>query len=167
MAHKEQIRFCKKVRRYFPDYFNNVRVLDIGSLDINGNNRYLFKNSEYFGIDLIKGKNVNLVCPVYKYCKKDYYDIVISTEMLEHDMFAEKSLKAMIDCLRPGGLLLITAAYGERKEHGTYLHNPQDSPATLDFYKNVTEEMFTNLILNYKHIETTKTDLYFYGFKRD
>jgi hypothetical protein len=42
MAHQAQQDFCNSVRQLFPDHFRGKTVLDVGSLDINGNNRYLF-----------------------------------------------------------------------------------------------------------------------------
>lgn len=44
MAHKTQILWCKKIKKEYPQYFVSKRVLDIGSLDINGNNRGLFED---------------------------------------------------------------------------------------------------------------------------
>jgi hypothetical protein len=52
MAHQEQKDFCLSVKEFMPDFFKGVSVLDIGSLDINGNNRYLFENYDYTGIDI-------------------------------------------------------------------------------------------------------------------
>lgn len=52
MAHQEQVRFCESVREKFPSLFVGKKVLDAGSLDINGNNRYLFTDCEYVGIDV-------------------------------------------------------------------------------------------------------------------
>ena len=49
MAHLNQQKFCKKVKEIFPNYFKNVSVCDIGSLDINGSNHYLFEDYEYIG----------------------------------------------------------------------------------------------------------------------
>ena len=56
MAHIEQIIFCIKVKNMFPSYFKNIDVLDVGSLDLNGSNRYLFENCRYTGIDIGPGK---------------------------------------------------------------------------------------------------------------
>lgn len=47
MAHQAQIDFCTKIKNKIPQFFSNLKVLDVGSLDINGNNRYLFDNCEY------------------------------------------------------------------------------------------------------------------------
>jgi hypothetical protein len=60
VAHPEQQEYCKSVRNKFPEYFKNVLILDIGSLDINGNNRYLFDSSSvYIGVDVALGQNVD------------------------------------------------------------------------------------------------------------
>ena len=42
MAHKEQWVFCGKVKGLHPEYFENKKVLDIGSFDVNGNEEFLF-----------------------------------------------------------------------------------------------------------------------------
>lgn len=56
MAHPEQQVFMLSVKNKFPEKFNNCSVLDVGSLDINGNNRYLFSNYTYIGVDIGVGK---------------------------------------------------------------------------------------------------------------
>jgi len=38
MAHDTMKNFINGIKLRFPFYFKNVRVLDFGSLDINGNN---------------------------------------------------------------------------------------------------------------------------------
>ena len=52
MAHVAQQEFFKKVKEQFPERFKNCSVLDIGSLDLNGNNRYLFEDYTYIGVDV-------------------------------------------------------------------------------------------------------------------
>ena len=37
MAHKEQKDYLDKIKLKFPQAFKNVKVLDIGSFDVNGN----------------------------------------------------------------------------------------------------------------------------------
>ena len=39
MAHKEQVHFCNKVKSMYPNHFDSVKVLDVGSFDCNGNDR--------------------------------------------------------------------------------------------------------------------------------
>lgn len=157
MAHREQQEYCEWVRHLYPQNFNslssdNINVLDVGSLDINGNNRGLFSdNVNYLGIDLQAGKNVNLVCPMHRLqeCNPGgpvYFDTIISTECLEHDKYWVLSLQAMCSYLRPKGLLLITCATTGRKPHGIYEYTPEDSPFTNDYYYNLTENDFRQAI---------------------
>lgn len=89
MAHPQQKEFCLKVKSLFPECFDNVNVLDVGSLDINGNNQYLFTNANYLGLDIGPGPNVDIIKPVHIFAYQlqyhEYFDVIISTEMLEHD----------------------------------------------------------------------------------
>ena len=40
--HEQARKFTLVVKEKFPEYFSNKNVLDVGSGDINGNNRFLF-----------------------------------------------------------------------------------------------------------------------------
>lgn len=42
MAHKEQKEFFDSVREKYPQYFKEVKVIDLGSLDVNGSLKELF-----------------------------------------------------------------------------------------------------------------------------
>ena len=167
--HKEVKRFCLSVKNNHPQFFQNSDVLDCGSLDINGNNRYLFDYSNYIGIDIVEGKNVDIVTRVHEFKTDFQYDCVISTEMLEHDEFFADSLNAMFNCTKPGGLLLITAAGQGREEHGTHEMKPEDSPLTRDYYCNISVSMLLQGIDLTKFSSYTisylKTDIRFAGIK--
>ena len=144
MAHREQIQYCNSIKNRFPFYFKNKSVLDCGSLDVNGCNKYLFEDCDYIGIDLDKGPNVDVVCRIHEHVGT--YDVVISTECLEHDYYWEKSLQNMVKMVKNGGLLLITCATTGRAPHGTHDATPKDSPFTNDYYLNLTEEDFRKVI---------------------
>jgi len=176
MAHPEQQVFCKSVKAKFPKSFKDVDVLDIGSLDINGNNRYLFENYTYTGVDIGEGPNVDIVSKGHEYKVTKHYDVVISTECFEHDQHWKETIKNCIDLLKPGGLFLFSCATTGRQEHGTSRTTPQDSPFTHkefnDYYMNLTEydirqiqgfdDSFSKM--KFKVNKRTK-DLYFYGIK--
>ena len=120
MAHWQQQEYCRKIRDKFPEYFTNKRVLDIGSLDINGNNPFLFTDCDYFGLDVGEGPNVDVVSVGHIYDAPDAtFDIIISTEVFEHDMFYEDTIKNVIRMLKPGGAFIFTCASTGRPEHGT------------------------------------------------
>jgi len=169
MAHQAQIQFCLSVKERFPQYFKNVRVFDGGSLDINGNNRYLFEEYTYIGVDVGEGSNVDVVCNIGDYKGDDNsFDVVISTECFEHDMEYSKSLQNMVRMC--DGIMLFTCATTGRPEHGTKRTRPESAPLLeWDYYKNVTEEMVREAIdlSVFKEYEfsTNKhpADLYFWG----
>lgn len=179
MAHKQQQDYFARVRKVMPERFRAARVLDCGSLDINGNNRWLFEGGSYVGLDIAPGRNVDVVSRTHEYDAPDgSFDVVISAECLEHDMFYEKSLQAMVRLLRPGGLLLLSCATTGRPEHGTRRTDPYSSPLTTaieewaDYYKNLTERDVRVAI----HVEREFAsfdfqvqgwDLYFWGIKRN
>ncbi len=141
--HSNVINFVKGIQREFPNYFNNSQVLECGSLNINGSNRIFFKNCKYKGLDIVKGKDVDIVTKTHAFLEgvSKIYDVVISTEMLEHDKFYSESLQTMFRLTKSNGLLLVTAAGEGRKEHGTTATSPADSPLTNDYYKNITVSM--------------------------
>ena len=103
MAHKDQIDFCTLIKKQHPEHFKGKNVLDVGSLDINGNNRYLFSGCKYTGLDLGEGRNVDIICPVYEYNPDFQYDFIISTEMLEHDKYVAKSRRRTSRSRQPPG----------------------------------------------------------------
>lgn len=177
MAHPEQRTFMLSVKNKFPNRFSNCKVLDIGSLDINGNNRYLFEKYEYTGVDIGPGKNVDVVCRGHEYKNDTLFDIVISSECFEHDEFWNLTIQNAIDLLKPDGLLLFSCATTGRPEHGTRRSHPQDSPFTSqlenDYYMNLTDEDVISKIdmsqfskYEFESRLTWPQDLYFWGIKK-
>ena len=52
MAHPEQAEFFTSMRQHYAASFNGARVLEGGSLDINGSVRDWFSGCDYTGVDL-------------------------------------------------------------------------------------------------------------------
>lgn len=178
MAHKTQIIWCLKVKEKFPEYFVNKRVLDIGSLDINGNNKGLFENCEYIGLDVTKGKNVDVVFVAHKYNSDVLFDVVLSTNAFEHDMYFKLTLKKMVKLLKPGGLMFFCGS-SSHKEHGTTRTSPWTSGTAninnkkwANYYKNLVEKDITNA-LNLEEIfsefslKDEEKDIRFVGIKTE
>jgi SAM-dependent methyltransferase len=181
MAHEQQRDFFRKVKQLNPQFFTDVKVLDIGSLDINGNNRHVFEHPySYIGVDLNEGDNVDVISPGHLYDSGYLFDVVMSSECFEHDMYYARTLQNMIKLLKPNGLLIFTCASTGRPEHGTLRSNPSDAPFLLgmsekwaNYYKNLTEDdirsvvdinnTFTSFEFSY---EPTSCDLYFWGIKK-
>ena len=139
--HREQREWCESIKEMFPERFDTVRVLDIGSLDVNGTNRYLFKNSYYVGVDVVRGPGVDIVCPAHE-VSGEKYDVVLSTNSLEHDMFWFLTLPNMMRMTESGGLMFFSCGYSQR-QHGTIIAKPRDSGTTRltgdwkNYYRNL------------------------------
>jgi SAM-dependent methyltransferase len=177
MAHKEQYEFCRKVVNMYPDKFRNKKVLDGGSLDINGNNRHMFTNCDYIGIDVGHGKNVDIVSLIHEYQGTDEeFDVIVTTECAEHDIHWEDSLKNMVRMLKTGGILVFTCATHGRAEHGTRRSEPESAPLLADkwadYYRNLGEEDIRSVLdieatfIDFEFsANTTVHDLNFWGIK--
>lgn len=174
--HPVQVEWCKSIKEKFQDYFVDKRILDIGSLDINGNNRYLFTNCEYIGLDVVCGKNVDIVCIAHEYHVKDEtFDVVMSTNALEHDIYYAKTLNRMIELLKPGGLIFFSVS-SYWKEHGTLKVGAQSSGTSKmgqiwsNYYKNLVESDIKEVLdlVNFERYEFSmeKKDTRFWGIKR-
>ena len=169
--HPEIQQWVLRVKKEYPEYFRAKKVFEVGSLDINGSIRGFFEECTYTGLDVGEGPGVDIVCPIHQYIKPGAFDVVISTEMLEHDKYWEQSLGAMYSNLKKGGILILTCAAPNRQEHGTTHTTPKDAPFTNDWYRNIsikdfssilTPIMFTNYYLGYYR---NMNDLCFYGIK--
>ena len=171
MAHKEQKDFFQSVKNIFPEYFSNVSVLDCGSLNVNGSLREIFQDSNYTGIDIVSGSNVDFVSKAHEYNPGTQFDVVVSGEMLEHDEYWKESLQNMYDLCKSGGLIAMSCAGKDRPEHGT--RRTGDIWGTSnDYYMNIepsdmkkvyNKTMFSKM----EFLEnTTSKDTYFYGIKR-
>ena len=176
--HKEAVHFIKHINNIFPEYFENKTVLDVGGGDINGNNRYLFTDYTYVGVDIGEGENVDVVCRGHEFKDSEGFDVVISSECFEHDEFWKDTIINCIALTKPGGVFLFSCATTGRPEHGTRRTSPQDSPFTSeienDYYMNLTEQDIRKEINMENHFsqhqfiarEIWPQDLYFWGLAR-
>jgi SAM-dependent methyltransferase len=170
--HPEIDHFVIKVKQKFPDMFDTKSVLEVGSQDINGSVRKHFKNCDYLGIDLGEAPGVDVVKDIVDYIHPNEFDVVISSEMLEHCKEWKQALKQMYENIKPGGLFILTCAGPNRHEHGTKNHTPQDSKFTLEHYRNISIEDFTSVLphdlfsSSFLTLERGDCDLYFWGIKK-
>jgi SAM-dependent methyltransferase len=179
--HKEASDFTIFVKNILGYYFLNKVVLDVGSGDINGNNKFLFENCQYNGNDVIPANNVTIVSKTKDLSFKDYtFDTIISTECFEHDPEYKESLIKIYNMLKPNGLLCFTCASTGRPEHGTIRTSPNDLYGTIgnlsdmsNYYKNLTETDINDVLkLNSlftvwdTYYNNESCDLYFVGIKK-
>jgi hypothetical protein len=178
IMHQASRDFMEMVKNKYPEYFKEKYVLDVGSQDINGNNKYLFENCAYIGLDLGPGNNVDIVQHVADFYPRLYgeepqFDTIISTNAFEHDKrFYQSILNIVHNLLAPRSLFAFTCASVGTPEHGTTNHHAGHSPFTNDHYRNITEQDLLAMIdwdkyfREYK-IETFGADLRFYGIRKE
>jgi SAM-dependent methyltransferase len=147
MAHSIQQDFISYVKNKFPNFFENVKVLEVGSLDINGTMRMFFSNCDYLGIDVGEGRGVDLVCQGQEYDAPDEtYDVCSSGECFEHNPYWAETFANMVRMCKSNGLVLFTCATTGRKEHGTSRTDLESSPLTIgigwEYYRNLDEQDF-------------------------
>jgi len=180
--HDQAKKFTIFVKENFQDFFKNKRVLDVGSGDINGSNRFLFENCDYDGNDVISAKNVTIVSKTKNLpFLENTFDTIISTECFEHDPEYKESFQKIYAMLKPGGLFCFTCASTGRAEHGTRRTSPHDSYGTIgglpdmsDYYQNLTEQDLNAVLplntLFYSwdtYYNAESKDLYFVGIKKE
>ena len=131
--HKAAMDFLEKTKMEHLELFEDVRVFEVGSLNINGQARGLFVAREYVGVDWRPGIGVDTVGLAHKYAEKPdgYFDVAISTETFEHDAYWKLTLEKMVKLLRPGGSLILTMAAEGREPHAL------ETGSVSDYYQNL------------------------------
>lgn len=179
-ADLEQDTWKTELKKKFPQFFSGVKILDVGSADMNGNNKPWFENSEYIGLDIAEYKNVDVVSIAHEYDASDEsFDVIISTNHLEHDIYWKETLAKMLKLLKRGGLMIIQTTHN-RPEHGTKTKNPEDSLTVsfgneewANFFKHFAieeikavlkpDETFSQYEISYQPED--ERDVYFWGIK--
>ena len=123
--HQEVMDWLALIKSTSPETFSHRRVLECGSLNINGTPRPLFEDCDYVGIDWREGPDVDVVSLTHHFIDNDKFDVVISTEMLEHDPYWLVSISNMVSLLRPRGDLIMTFGGVNRPRHELNT-SPQD-----------------------------------------
>ena len=93
-----------------PPLVRGARVLEVGSLDVNGSVRSILQPlaATYVGIDIRPGPGVDVVCDAARAGDLGTFDVVVSTEMLEHAESWQLALYGMTFATRLGGRLVLT-----------------------------------------------------------
>ena len=99
------------------------RVLEVGSMNVNGSVRAGIEAlgpSKYVGVDLGEGPGVDEVCPADRLLERfgpASFDLVVSTEMLEHVLDWRTAITNLKGLVADGGHLLVTT-----RSHGFPYH---------------------------------------------
>lgn len=121
MCHGSCLSFATSIN---PDHVKGNRVLDVGSLDVNGTPRPAIEKMgcvEYIGVDMRPGKGVDVVCNATELVERfgeESFGFVISTEMMEHAKEWQSAISNMKRVCKPGGVILVTARSKGIPRHG-------------------------------------------------
>lgn len=177
MAHPQQLCYISTLARHFARDYTNVKILEIGSYNVNGTIRDFFSGSDYIGTDLTEGPGVDFVSDGHLIDHDDNtYDITVSCECFEHNPYWLETFRNMYRMTKAGGFVIFTCATRGRGEHGTRRTSPKSSPGTQevgwDYYLNLEEKDFTRNFNFSQHFSTfafftnkNSRDLYFVGRK--
>jgi hypothetical protein len=113
----------ENMQRCFDRYFaarsaalGKLTLVDIGSADVNGSYRKIFREEQfsYIGLDFAAGPGVDIVLQDAERIPlpDNYADVVISGQVFEHCEFFWVTFKEMLRVLKPDGYLLLIAPSG-------------------------------------------------------
>jgi len=109
------------VKTYVKPQFENkkskIKVLDLGSQDVNGTYKHYFEDAEkyeYTGADMADGKNVDVVLDkpydLHQF-KNNQFDVCISGQVLEHVEFPWRTMEEMTRVCKPEGLICVIVPF--------------------------------------------------------
>lgn len=142
--HQSCLDFVRKVLK--EEEVKGRKILEVGSKNINGTVRSIFEDlgcSQYIGIDKEAGDGVDLIIDasdIVSNFGEESFDVVVSTETMEHVKDWRKAICNMKEACKKGGIIILTCRSSSFPYHGY----PEDY---WRFEKDDLEQIFTDYII--------------------
>jgi SAM-dependent methyltransferase len=125
-------------------------VLEVGAIDVNGTVRPVIEALEpasYTGTDIAWGPGVDELCDVTGLIERygeGTFDLVVSTELVEHVRDWRAAFANLKGVVRPGGIILVTTRSRGFKVHGYpwdyWRYEPEDMELVFADFEHVLIE---------------------------
>jgi SAM-dependent methyltransferase len=117
--HDNSYRLVKEAVGKYLNPDSPLKILDVGSKDINGNYRPLFDrfNWKYTGIDIEAGPNVDIVVDAdfqWQGIEKDAFDVVVCGQVFEHVKATWRLAERMGYVCKAGGICIVVVPWNAR-----------------------------------------------------
>jgi len=136
--HQECREWLLATTEKYREFWQSPAILEIGSLNINGSAREFFQSISraYIGVDLRAGPGVDLRTDILKVPPIVKFDLIVSTEVLEHTPWPREVVAKCAELMSDGGWLVLTCASDRRKPHNAYgAEHPEDG----EYYEGIRE----------------------------
>ncbi len=144
--HAEVLAFLGRITG--PRDTSKDKVLDIGSLNINGSTRPFFAAAQsYTGIDRRDGPGVDIVREAKDFQPDDEYTVVVCCEVLEHAENMDDVVACAWRSLVGGGLFISTAAGPDREPH-----DENGVPTTTAHYTAIDKRLLNKLLSEWEDV---------------
>lgn len=153
MCDQNIVKWFTDAVKNHPEHFHNKVIIEVGSKFVNESVRPIIINygkpCQYIGVDISKGKYVDMVVPAEKLVEtfgEKAFDIVISTEMLEHVYDWKIVIENLKRILKEEGTILVTT-----RSFGCIYHG-----FPFDFWRFEPEDMkhiFADFKIEFLHYD--------------
>lgn len=116
--HLNTRKWLEDKKKKHPEAFTKAKVLEIGSYNVNGTARDFFEDCDYTGVDIMEGKDVDIVAPALETkFKEGEFDTLVSVCMFEHDPNWKETIHHNKQWLKKGGLFIISLGSNGCRPH--------------------------------------------------